>query len=223
MKYKNTFLSSYHFRYGEEFRFLPWHVLPLYFKTKSNKDRSKKCTTLICVCITGNKIRPTPTRADEFMTTVLAEPKAWNACCFYSYFSFSPYFRRRRILRIKSQIRIPLLFGGLNIAVAFNSGSRLTFGCQVKCPAADLVTAYWPGQCKRRMERAQKELLLFHRVMCCFFLSSLVLFDLSLCCRADHKRNRCSLFTCHNYNQDNADDLLSLLESLWVLFYTYGM
>lgn len=76
------------------------------------------------VCITGNKIRPTPTHSEEFTTTVHAEPEAWNAFCFYSNFSFSPYLLRRKMLCIKSQIHIPLLLEGLNISVAFNSGSR---------------------------------------------------------------------------------------------------
>ncbi len=89
------------------------------------------------VCITGNKIRPTPTQSDEFTNTVHAEPEAWNAFCFYSYFSFSPYLLRPKILCIKSQIHIPLLLEGLNISVAFNSGSRsgskrlLDFGSSV--------------------------------------------------------------------------------------------
>lgn len=76
------------------------------------------------VCITGNKIWPTPTQSEEFTTTVHTEPEAWNAFCFYSYFSFSPYLLRRKMLCIKSQIHIPLLLKDLNIFVAFNSRSR---------------------------------------------------------------------------------------------------
>lgn len=119
------------------------------------------------VCITGNKIRPTPTRSEEFTTTVHAEPEAWNAFCFYSNFSFSPYLLRRKMLCIKSQIHIPLLLEGLNISVAFNSGSRsgsswlLDVGSSVLLSHGGSDYSSLTGPSKRRTERARRGLLLF--------------------------------------------------------------
>lgn len=126
------------------------------------------------MCITGSKIRPTPTQAKEFMTTVHAEPKAWNAFCFYSYFSFSPYLLRWEMLWIKIQIHFPLLLEDLNISVAFNSGSwsgssrLLDVRSSVLSSHSGSDYSSLAGTHKRCMERAQRGLLLFPWVMCCF-------------------------------------------------------